>query len=304
MGKFRKVDHLPVRRKLALHTWGKPRDPSIYSIVEVDLTRALPYLDRVSEETGVKLTPTHLVAKGLALAMARYPDLNGVIRWGRIYRRETVDVGFLVALEGGKDLNNVTVKEADKKDLLDIGRELQARAAAMRRGKDETVARQKGSLQAVPHFLMGPLMDTLEFLAFDVGLDLKALGLESDKFGSVMVTSVGMLGIETALAPLVPFTRVPIVCLVGEVKDKPVVRDGDIVVAPVLTLGFTIDHRFADGVILGKMLSLCKAYWENPEGIPAAAEAPEIGEPAANGANGTNGHLAHPVVTPEGEQPA
>jgi len=85
-----------------------------------------------------------------------------------------------------------------------------------------------------------------------------------DEFGSAMVTNVGMFGLAQAYAPLVPFSRTPLVVLVGEVHEKPVAEAGRAVVRPVMTLGVTFDHRFMDGWHGGAMAQLFRAYIEDP----------------------------------------
>src|SRR4030095_10379373 len=40
-------------RKLAVHTWSKPRDPSTYAFVDVAMPAALAYCERLRRESGV-----------------------------------------------------------------------------------------------------------------------------------------------------------------------------------------------------------------------------------------------------------
>jgi pyruvate dehydrogenase E2 component (dihydrolipoamide acetyltransferase) len=58
------------------------------------------------------------------------------------------------------------------------------------------------------------------------------------------------------MAPLVPFSRTPVVLLLGEVEDRVVAEDGRPVVRPMVTIGVTFDHRFMDGFQGGKMLQI------------------------------------------------
>jgi pyruvate dehydrogenase E2 component (dihydrolipoamide acetyltransferase) len=75
---------------------------------------------------------------------------------------------------------------------------------------------------------------------------------------------------------LVPFSRTPLVVLVGEVQEKPIAEAGRVVVRPVMTLGVTFDHRFMDGYYGGAMAQLFRAYLEDPARFdtPKAAEEP------------------------------
>ncbi|MDX1621388.1 MAG: 2-oxo acid dehydrogenase subunit E2, partial [Nitriliruptorales bacterium] len=62
-----------------------------------------------------------------------------------------------------------------------------------------------------------------------------------------IVTSVGMLGLDDAFVPPTPFARVPLYVLIGAVRDRAVVEEGEVVIRPMLTLTATLDHRFVDG---------------------------------------------------------
>ena len=80
-----------------------------------------------------------------------------------------------------------------------------------------------------------------------------------------------MLGVQHAYAPLSPFYRVPFLALVSEVTEKPVVRDGEIVARPMLTVSVTMDHRYLDGAHAARLARSARAYLDDPAGPRAAA---------------------------------
>jgi len=57
---------------------------------------------------------------------------------------------------------------------------------------------------------------------------------------------------------------VPVLVLVGAVRDVPAVVDGQIVIQAQLTLTATIDHRFVDGFQLATVAKTIRAVLENP----------------------------------------
>jgi len=266
-GHFTRAEKLSSWRKIALSTWSGAGDPSVYGVIELDVSRTLPWISAVRERTGVRLTLTHVVGKAIALAIAGRPDVNAIIRRGRrVYTRDTVDVFFQVAFEGGENLSGAKVEGADRKGVLEIARELEARAARVREKRDKDLQRTSTMLDRVPDRFIGPLMRSITFLTYDLGLDLRRVGIPYDQFGSVMVTNVGMFGLPVGFAPLVPFARTPILLTVGAVQDKPVAVDGRVQIRPVLTVGATFDHRILDGYQAGKLAARFKAVMEDPEG--------------------------------------
>ena len=65
---------VPVRRKIAVATWRPSRDGRIYARMEVDVTPALAYIERVREETGERITITHVVGAALGRALRAVPE--------------------------------------------------------------------------------------------------------------------------------------------------------------------------------------------------------------------------------------
>ncbi len=231
--------------------------------LEIDATEALAVVRELRERSGVKVTITHLVGHALAVALGERPEVNAIVRFGELWQRETIDVFFQVAFEGGENLSGHKVERADEKDVVTIARELVEGAAGVRKGKAANVKASK-KFSRVPPFLLGLLMAASSFLTYDLGLDLTALGVPYDGFGSAMVTSVGGFGLGIGLPPLVPFSRCPLVVLVGEVEERAVVRDGAVVARPILPLGVTFDHRVLDGYQAGVMTKKFRAVLERP----------------------------------------
>jgi len=107
-----------------------------------------------------------------------------------------------------------------------------------------------------------------------LGISIPALGLEKFPFGSCIITSVGMLGLDEAYAPPTPFARVPVYIVVPTVKERPVVVDGKIAIEPQLDLLFTVDHRFIDGYEASILAKKMRAAFESPWILDGLTEAP------------------------------
>lgn len=283
MGTFRPLDPFRGWRRLAVHSWRAPDDPTVYALVDVPMTGALAYLERVRSESGTRVTVTHLVAKGVAVAIGRFPQLNGIVARGRIMLRETVDVFLQVATEGGQDLAGVKVSRADEKSVVEIAREVEERVQALREGRDQHVERTKSALAGIPTRLLRRVLRTIAYLIYDLDLDLGRFGVVKDEFGTAMISNAGSFGVGVALAPLGPFSRTPMVVLVGEVEDRVVVEGGEPVVRPMLTLGVTFDHRFMDGYHGGQMIQLFRDYMADPSGAGEVWRETESATPVTAG---------------------
>jgi len=71
------------------------------------------------------------------------------------------------------------------------------------------------------------------------------LPAEDMRGGTFTITNVGPLG-GTAMLPTINYPEVAILGM-GRVQEKPVVREGEIVIRKILPLTLAFDHRIADG---------------------------------------------------------
>src|SRR3712207_5589497 len=104
MARFRRLRRLSSWRRISLHAWPDPSDPTIYGVIEIDAQNALDYCKQQSQLSSTKVTLTHLVGKAVAEAIALRPDVNAIIRRGcTVYERDSIDVFFQVALDEGEN---------------------------------------------------------------------------------------------------------------------------------------------------------------------------------------------------------
>lgn len=250
-------------RRIADAMWRPPDDPQVYGSLEVDATAIRAHLAALRDR-GDRVTVTHVVGKALAHAIASVPDINVRLVGGYAIPRSSVDIFFITAVEGGRDLSGVKIEQADQKPLADIAKELQARATQQKSGQDPDLARSKRSMQLLPKAVLRRALRVSAFLAGDLAQSLEPLGLKDTPFGSAMVTSVGMFGLPMGFAPISWMYKVPILILVGEITDKPIAENGVVVIRPMLPICATIDHRYADGWHISRLLGPFKAYLADP----------------------------------------
>ncbi len=285
-------------RRIAIGTWRTAYDPSVYGAVELRAEPVLAYLAAYRERTGRRLTLTHMLVRAVAAVLKEMPDANAIMRWNRIYLRQDVGVFFQVAMEdqetGEIDLSGVTIHGADDKSLLDILDETEERVRKVRAHKDEQLESTRSTFKRIPFLLLNKVLDLIAFLTYELNLDLSWAGIPNDPFGSVMITNVGSLGLQEAYVPLVPYSHVPLLLAVGEVRQTPVVDDGEIVVGSVLPIFATFDHRILDGSHAAFMVKTIKRWFADPEAhfgaLPPAADA--AADPATAGATATEDRSA------------
>jgi len=253
-------------RKIALGTWQVMGDPSVYGTIELDATHAVAYMNKIHQESGQRITLSHFVGKAIATTLERHPEINCIIRFGRFYPRKTIDLFFQVANDSsGKDLSGLVIRDANKKSMVDISKEMDGHIHTIRKKGDPDFKKMKSTMGLIPGFIVGKIMNLVSFVTYTLNIWSPLIGSPKDPFGSVMITNIGSLGLETALAPLVPYSRVPCIVVLGALKEKPIVRDGQIVIAPMVTLSVTFDHRLVDGVHGSLMAQTLRKIFVQPE---------------------------------------
>jgi len=88
------------------------------------------------------------------------------------------------------------------------------------------------------------------------------LKLEEFQGGTFSISNLGMYGIREFAAVINP----PQGCIlaVGEGAQRPVVRDGQLAVATVMTCTLSCDHRVVDGAVGAQFLAAFKGFVEDP----------------------------------------
>ena len=129
-----------------------------------------------------------------------------------------------------------------------------------------------GVAVAIPDGLVVPVLrntDQMNYLQISAGVKdmasrAKSKGLKANEMeGSTFsVSNLGMFGIET-------FTSIinqpnSAILSVGAIIEKPIVKDGQIVVGNTMKLSLACDHRVVDGATGAQFLQTLRTYLEQP----------------------------------------
>ncbi|MCP4122811.1 MAG: hypothetical protein GY751_13755 [Bacteroidetes bacterium] len=251
-------------RKIALVTWRNQEEASFYGWTDLDAAGVRKVMDRFKQE-GKRMSPTTIAAKAVAVAISKYPRVNGVIRLGRIYERKHVDIFLQVSPDdSGDNLTGMVIRKCDTKSLEEISAEIRERVAKIRSGEKDEFKKITNMLNVMPSFVIALVLSFMSFINYTLNIWSPVFGSPRDAFGSAMVTSVGMLGLQRGLAPLIPFYKCPVIIAIGKLEQKPVVENGEVVIKEMLPLSGTFDHRLVDGVGASHLLKGLKEYIAAP----------------------------------------
>ncbi len=88
------------------------------------------------------------------------------------------------------------------------------------------------------------------------------LSLDDIGCGTFTVSNLGMFDMEQFTAIINPPESA--ILAVGKILEKPVIKDGQITVQPLMNITLSADHRVIDGIVASKFLNRIKYYIENP----------------------------------------
>ncbi|MBO8173237.1 MAG: 2-oxo acid dehydrogenase subunit E2 [Bacillaceae bacterium] len=83
------------------------------------------------------------------------------------------------------------------------------------------------------------------------------------KGSTISITNIGTAG-GMFFTPVINYPEVAILGT-GKITEKPVAKDGEVVIAPVMALSLSFDHRIIDGATAQYFLNDVKQFLENPK---------------------------------------
>ena len=177
-----------------------------------------------AEAAGVKLTFLPFFVKACVAALKKHPTLNSAFDEAsqEIVLRKSYNIGIASSTDQG--LIVPVVRDADRKSLLDIARDIARLSEDARAGRSR----------------------------------------KEDVSGSTFtITSLGTQGGLFA-TPILNFPEVAILGI-HQIKQKPVVREGQIVIGDVMLLSLSFDHRLIDGHVGAAFAYELIRFLENPD---------------------------------------
>lgn len=218
-GKIVEMDRL--RQMIADHmVFSKHTSPHVTAYAEADLTEMVHWRNKMKakfqKKYNQKLTFSPLFIEAIAKAIKDFPMINSSLDGKNIIVKENINIGMATALPSGNLIVPV-VKNADKKDLPELAKEINTLANKARINKLKLEDTQGST-----------------FTVSNVGT-----------FGSVMGTPIINQPEAAILATGIIKKR-------AEVMER---EDGDTIeIRHMMYLSLSFDHRIVDGYLAGSFL--------------------------------------------------
>lgn len=122
---------------LFMTMWSAPYDPQIYARIKLSINKSIKRLEELSLKHKTEITFTALVAKITGNLLKKYPLANTSIVFGKIIPRKTCDVTLLLSFGDATQNEMITIKDCDKKSVVDIQIELNRLRKELNDGKNK-----------------------------------------------------------------------------------------------------------------------------------------------------------------------
>ena len=251
-------------RKVAATIYKKPTDSKVLGAADVDVTELEKFISE-KRKSGVKITLTHVMALIVARTLRdEVPGLNAYVRRGKIIQRDNITAGISV-LQANEQMTSIFIPECDKMTLTILADRMRDEIQKSRKGDENETMQSKNFLSKVSWPFRNWIYRLYRTVTISWGISIPFLGLDSDSFGSFLITNIGTLGLDTGYPALLPSSNVSFVLVLGGVKKKPVVVDDEVVIRRILALSIVMDHRIADASHGGKLYRHIKYLVKHPE---------------------------------------
>lgn len=251
-------------RKVASTIYKKPIDSKIYGTVDLDVTELEKFITKKRKE-GVKTTLTYILTLIVGRAIRQeVPELNAYVRRGKIVQRKQVDATVSVLLPGGQ-MGSVKVENADKLTIAELSDNIAKSIRESRKGDENDTMQSKNMLASIPWPFRNWVFKIYRTLTINWGISMPVIGLDSNSFGSYVISNIGSVGLDTGYGSLLPSSNVSVVLILGSIIKKPVIVNDEIVPRRIMALSATLDHRVVDGSHGGRIFRQIKHYIKHPE---------------------------------------
>ncbi len=232
----------------------------------IDITNIEKYLHQKHDEGYTDMTLLHILIAAYVRVVAERPAINRFIAGQRIFARNNVECTMTIKKELSLESPDTCIKvEFDPRDnIYNVYKKFQIvahKAVNEDTGFDETAK----TLKKLPRFLLRFIMAILRAMDYHGNLPKSLMDI-SPFHGSMVITSMGSLGIPAIYHHLYDFGTLPMFISYGSIFNADAIkRDGSREHHHFVTLKVVTDERICDGYYYASAFKRIKRYLQHPE---------------------------------------
>lgn len=232
----------------------------------IDITNIERYLDEKHKEGYTDMTILHVILAAYVRVVSERPGINRFIAGQRIYARKNVECVMTIKKELSIESPDTCIKvEFDPRDnIYNVYKKFQKVALEAVENSTDFDNTAK-IINKIPGFMFRIGMKILRALDY-IGWLPKSLMKISPFHGSMIITSMGSIGIPAVYHHLYNFGTLPIFISYGSIfSDDATKRDGTSERHHFVTFKVVTDERICDGFYYASAFKKIKRYLLHPE---------------------------------------
>ena len=239
----------------------------------IDLTETDPYIRSKIKEGKVNFSFLHVLLAAYVRTVAKRPEINRFVSGKKIYARNNIVVNMVIKTTMSADAPDTCIKVYfEPTDTInDVYEKFNAAVQAVKDASEQKSDKESGFdkllriLSSLPSFILSPLVNIL-ILLDTWNIFPKALADVLPFFGSLIVTSMGSLGIRPIYHHLYNFGNLPLFVAYGNKRmELTLDEEGNVYKKRMIDLKVVTDERICDGYIYASAFKTIRTYLEHPQ---------------------------------------
>ncbi|MBR2901476.1 MAG: hypothetical protein IKC39_04450 [Clostridia bacterium] len=239
----------------------------------IDIRTAEEYI-RQKREQGLKdFSMMHVFLASFVRLYSQHPEMNRFIRGQRIYARNDIEIVMTIKKEMKLNGDDTVIKlnyepDATAEEIYHITNKIIEEARNESGDFDDSMK----LFNYIPRFIMRFAASVLNVMDY-YGLIPKSLTKISPFHGSLVITSLGSLGIPPVYHHLYNFGNIPIFFAFGKRYNKyEITKDGTPEKVTYMDYRISCDERIADGHAYSVALRYINSLLRNPSQLDERPE--------------------------------
>ncbi len=243
---------------------------------EVNVTKTELFVQEQIKSGNENFSILHVILAAYVRTVAAHPYLNRFVSGQRIFARNNIEVVMVIKKQMTLDAPETAIKVVfDPTDtIFDVYDKFNAAVVANNTDINSENGADKISefFRRFPRLLFRAVVKVIGWLDY-WGLCPKMLMDELPFWGSMIITSMGSLGIKPIYHHLYNFGNLPVFVSYGTKRKVNIIdKQGNIKVNKMIDLKIVTDERTCDGFEYATAFKCWKKYIENPDFLTSPPE--------------------------------
>lgn len=253
----------PYRRLMPYVMIGR-NESVVYFDSYVNVDELEKYLEEANEH--FKCDVTHCLVAGGFIGLSENPSMNYFVSGRRLYERKGKYITFSMKRtkkDAKAKLSAVKKQQVDGGTFRQLCEALQTEITVERSGKKTYADKEFDLFTLLPRPLMvgaQRLLARLDYYNLMPGGFIENDGM----YTSMFIANLGSVGMDPGYHHLYEWGTCPLFMMVGQIKERPVVENGELVVRRQMHVRFSYDERIDDGLSARYGIDSTVRALENP----------------------------------------